>query len=357
MVDDPAAVNDQMAAIERLLSQQLDLPFTRAIPPWRIVVLPLGPRQCFVAFAFSHMIGDGPTGTAFHRTFLEACRSIPDLQSSVSQMIRTPVRPLPPPFDTPERLPISWSFLLAPLIASMLPHFIVKLLGLPLGASPVDEGTWTGSPIAYDPRTSHSKIKLCEIEAALLKNALYVSRKHDAKFTSTLQQLVTRALSKAITNPDITNFVSQTTINMRRSIEEWEAARSSTQAFATRASSLQDQVVGLLRYLPSIRKWTLAKIGQQRDSSYEISNVGAMDIGQDKSTGHMGQASITKMVFAQPGHIAGNPIAFNIASVKGGSLMCTVTWSAGALGITENDEEWFVDQLCSSLREGMKTLE
>ncbi|RDW74846.1 hypothetical protein BP6252_05988 [Coleophoma cylindrospora] len=386
IVNDPAAVNDQVAAIERVLSQQLDLPFTRGIPPWRTVVLPLGPNQCFVAFAFSHIIGDGPTGTAFHRTFLEACRSIPDLKSSEPHIIKTPVRPLPPPFDTPERLPISWSFLLAPLIASILPHFIVKLLGLPLGASPVDAGTWTGSPTAYDPRTSHSKIKLCEFEAALMKNAIHVSRKHDAKFTGTLHQLVTRALSKAITNPDVTNFISQTTINMRRSIgipddemgnfvsgcyvvhprsnlsgplsdEEWEGARSATQAFATRAASLQNQLVGLLRYLSSIRKWTLAKIGQQRDSSYEISNVGAMDVGQDKSTGHMGQASITKMVFAQPGHITSNPIAFNIISVKGGSLVCTVTWSARALGMPENDEEWFVDQLCSSLTEGMKSLE
>ncbi len=386
-IENHTTAGDDSRKIEAVLAANLDKPFSRGIPPWRIIILPLQSR-CFIAFAFSHTIGDGISGPAFHRTFLQACASLAaPLPPMDAALVHTPVTPLPPPFDTRERLPISWKFLLAPLMGLLLPSFIANLFGLRASASGSDEGTWTGRPAAFDSKTLRSNIILREVEAPLLERALLASRRHDAKLTSTFHQLITRALSEAVPDPRFTNFVSATAVNMRRSIgvsndemgeftsgcyithpradmsarfpdECWLAASSASQRLTEAASTLQDQAIGLLRYLPSVRRWMLSKLGKTRDGSFEVSNIGVFDprnVSTPAASAEV-QAKITKMVFAQPGHVDTSPLAFNIASVKGGSLVYTVTWQAGALGVGI-DEELFVDGICTSMQQDLETLE
>lgn len=380
--------NEENASIQTCLPAILDRPWPADLPPWRIVVLPLKSKEstltrCFVAFAFSHALGDGMVGVAFHRTFLDAWRQAPDTKD-LSFQATPPSGTLSEPFDTPERLPISWGFLLGPLIAVYLPKFLGKLLGVRAAASTVDAGTWIGPPIFFDPTAAEkSRIKLLEIEAPLVQNALEVSRSHDTKLTGTVHQMIVRALSKAIPDPNITNFVSGTPLDMRASIgipsltwglfvsgyyevhprpsdaavpalsdEMWTAASSMTKKISACAATLQDQAIGLLRYVPGIRKWTLSKVGQQRDSSYELSNLLAFDNKDDESQG----CRISKMVFSQPGNVPSAPLVFNVISVKGGSLMCTVSWQAGALGLPLEEERAFVDGICLSIRTDFEML-
>ncbi|KAH7127870.1 alcohol acetyltransferase [Dactylonectria estremocensis] len=365
------------AVIQKVLEIEVDKPFPSDVPAWRIVVLPLTSGRCFIAFSFSHTIGDGLSGPSFHQTFLEACNALPDVVPP--HIVETLPRPLPAPFDTPERLPISWSFLLAPLIAVLVPKVVAKLLGVQPTTSAVGKGSWTGSRISFDPDAMHSKMRVFEIKESLVRNAIAVSRKHGAKLTGTIHQLIVRALSQSLSDPKIINFISQTAINMRKSVgipqdemgefasgcyvsharssavgplteEEWAAAAESTRKFAASAVQLKDQPIGLLRYLPSIRKWTLSKQGEMRDCSYEVSNIGSVDGGADDA-----DVKITKMIFTQPGHVAGAPLTFNIASIKGEGLMCTVTWNPGALEIAEGEGQ-FVDRVCASLQEGFNDL-
>lgn len=71
----------------------------------------------------------------------------------------------------------------------------------------------------------------------------------------------------------------------------------------------------------SIRNWTLGKIGQQRDCSYEASNILAFDgtDGTDSADGSADhECKVNKMVFTQPGNALSAPLVFNIVSVKGG---------------------------------------
>lgn len=376
---------EENAAIEKILANELDKPFTTGIPPWRLVVLPLTPSRCFMAFAYSHTIGDGPTGVSFHKSLTKAFGNLTEPTSSPSSVVKSSTKPLPTPFDTPERLPISWSFLLAPILSLVIPRFISDLLGLRVGASTIDEGTWTATDIFFDPELFQSKVKLYEIDASLLTKAVQASRKHDAKLTGLLQQFIARGLSKLITDPKVTNFVSQTAINMRSSVgvpvdemgefasgcyathprsqtigpmteHDWEVASTATRVFAESASTLQDQAIGLLRYVPSIRKWTMGKIGQRRDCSIEISNIGVFDTSTPASNAGEDCAKITKTVFAQPGHVTGPPISFNFTSVRGGNLVYPVTWQTGALGVPLEEEEKFVDDLCSSLKKDFEDL-
>lgn len=389
--DDRSSSDDETAAFEKALPPILDRPWPTEIPPWRIVVLPLtspngsAVTRCFIAFSFSHSLGDGMVGRAFHRTFLEAWRQTAEREGKDSFLVTPPARTLPEPFDTPERLPISWKFLLAPLLAVYLPKSVGRVFGLRAAASTVDAGTWTGSHFFCEQDSIPiSRVKILEIESPLVQKALQMSRNHDAKLTGTMHQFIVRALSKSIPNHDITNFVSQTAVDMRGSIdtpkytwglfvsgyyevhprtsnvsepplpsEMWAAASSMTEKLAECATRLQDQAIALLRYAPSIRNWTLGKIGQQRDSSYEVSNLLAFDGGNSDANN---DCNISKMVFTQPANVLSAPLAFNIVSVKGGSLICTVSWQAGALDVPVEEEHSLVDEICSSIRADFEAL-
>ncbi|KAM0343433.1 hypothetical protein ACHAPU_008614 [Fusarium lateritium] len=216
IVEDSAVQTDSLEAIGRSLESELDRPFVAGIPPWRIVVLPLSPSQCHVAFSYSHTVGDGISGVAFHKTFLSALRDAP--ATVPSSTISPPAKPFPEVFDTAKRLPISWSFLLAPFFAEFMPYFLVKMLGLRVSASSVDEGTWTATPVFFDPETHRNKLKIRQIGASQVNKTVRLARAHDARLTGAMHQLIVRALSKVITDNNVTNFVPQTAINMRRSI-------------------------------------------------------------------------------------------------------------------------------------------
>ncbi|KAJ6081884.1 hypothetical protein N7499_006758 [Penicillium canescens] len=383
--------DDETNIIQNVLAPILDRPWPVGIPPWRIIVLPLSSardsttKRCFIAFSFSHTLGDGMVGVAFHRTFLEAWRQTNNANDNSSLVsINPPDQTLSAPFDTPERLPISWKFLLGPLVAVYLPKFLAEFLGLRAAASTVDAGTWTGSRIFEPVPRLNSRVRILKIEAPLVQKALQASREHDTKLTATMHQFIIRALSKAIPNSDVTNFVSGTPVDMRASIgipaltwglyvsgyyevhprlpgphasesvlsdEMWTAASSMTKRLAECGTRLQDQAIGLLRYVPSIRSWMLGKIGHQRDSSYELSNLLAFD-GGDVSD----NCRISKMVFSQPGNCLSAPLVFNIISVKGSSLVCTISWQVGALDVPAEEEMRFVDEICSSLRADFEAL-
>lgn len=394
IIHDEVSVDGETATIQRVLPPILDRPWPADIPPWRIIALPLASSpgsavtRCFIAFAFSHTLGDGMVGLAFHRTFLNAWQQTAAVDHKEPFLINPPQHALPEPFDTPERLPISWTFLLSPLIAVYLPKFLANLLGLRASSSTIDTGTWIGPPIFFNPSsTQTSRVRILEIEAPLVQKALQASRRHDAKLTATLHQMIVRALGKAIPNAEITNFVSGTPVDMRGSIgipaqdwglyvsghyemhprvpdtagpvlsdEMWAAASSMSKSLAECGTRLQDQAIGLLRHVPSIRAWLLSKIGHERDSSYELSNLLAFD-GTGGAAGADHQCRISKMVFSQPGNAPSAPLAFNVVSVKGGSLVCTVSWQAGALGVPLEKEMGLVDDICSSLRADFEALD
>ncbi|CAI6332997.1 unnamed protein product [Periconia digitata] len=379
-----SANHDDNTTIGQMLQGHLHGTWPEGISPWKIIVLPLQ-EACFIAFSFSHAIGDGPTGLAFHRSFQRGCsRTLYAARDTRPDTMQNPVTPFPSPFDTPERLPISWGFLLSPFIAQFLPSMVAEWLGMKASVSPVDSGTWLGAkiPSVEEAASAQSMLVVREVEPRVLVNALQQARKHDAKFTGLFIRCIARALSQTVTDVGVTNFVNQTAINMRRAAsipqdeggmyvsgtyirydqpgahmafggDDWKAARNSTKQLAESAVQLQDQAIGLLRYVSSMRKWMLGKFGQTRDCSYEVSNVGVANSNEHDA----GTPRQTKFVFAQPGHVLSAPLAFNVASVGGGALVYTVTWQAGALDLGKGSEEEFVTKVCSLLENDLQNLE
>ncbi|KAM7204880.1 Alcohol acetyltransferase [Rhypophila sp. PSN 637] len=425
---------EMMKHIEGHFRRDLDRPFCDGIPPWRVKVVtlpsvsPSSPSshwRYFVAFEYSHAIGDGPSGIAFHRTFFSSLKksvlykenpdSDPQLLETAPPVTKTGIvkpceKPFPQAFDTPERLRISWGFLLAPLLGAILSSFLANLLGLKAQASSTNEGTWTGTPCFFDPKHgAQSKVVLVSIPSEDVNNAIQEARKHGAKLTGVIHCLVVRALGRALRNyrddagrgkgtgpGEMTNFVGTTAINMRGAVgvpesemgefasgvyttfpvplplevmdqemsnglsdQEWEAARKATLEFADAATRLQDQPIGLLRYVPSIRKWIQGKLGKTRDASYEVSNLGYVDFGNANMTlGGEGEdeVEVENMSFAQPGHVTSHTINFNIVSTKMGGMVVCITWPTGSLGLegSEEEEERFVRAVGDDLAKWFK---
>jgi hypothetical protein len=375
------------SAIEGLVEELLhEIKWKDASPPWSIHIMPMEEsvakqKRFFAAFVYSHALGDGISGLAFHRTFLKSLMTKGSGQSL--DPFDTPKTPLPGPFDSSSRLPISWTYLLAPFLAVYMPKFITGFFGLQAAASTVDSGTWLGPPIFFDAtQTMQTRIKIITIEHDRMHRVLQACRKNEAKLTGTLHQIILHALKIKLPSEHISNFVSQTAINMRGSIGAssdemglfvsgyyevhqksnigsigsesfWQAARHTTVALAKGAATLADQPIGLLRFLPSIRSWTKGKLGQKRDSSYEISNLGVF---QPPHSEAKTKARISKMVFAQPANITGAPLAFNFISVQGADLVCTVSWQIGALGLGDEEERPFVDDICALIQESFHGL-
>ncbi|KAI9151264.1 alcohol acetyltransferase [Paramyrothecium foliicola] len=362
--------------LEVLLESMLDRPNPQSVPPWRVTICPIAAQKYYVLFAYSHVIGDGLSGPVFHRTFLDALQSTDETEVESTTELLIPQFSLPEPFDIPERLPISWSFLLGPLMAALLPTPVVKWLGIRAHTTNANEGTWTGSNVFFEPETYRTRLKILTISNDQLRNAIMACRAHDAKLTATIHQLIVRALSKCITDDKATNFVSQTAISMRTSIgasnevwgnfasghygvhprmddqspspdHMWESAAFMSNDMAVSTTRLNDQPLGLLRYAPNIRTWLQKKLGGRRDCSYELSNSMSFDAGEQVRH----RCRINKMMVAQPGNVVGAPINFNLLSVTGGPLVCTITWQQGALGVPLESEDALVNSIRSSLQE------
>uniref|UniRef100_A0A8H7K5J0 Alcohol acetyltransferase FCK4 n=1 Tax=Bionectria ochroleuca TaxID=29856 RepID=A0A8H7K5J0_BIOOC len=347
---------DDLTLIQETLEADVDRPFTKGCPPWRVIIQPLEAEdQFFVVFSFSHTIGDGMTGPIFHRTFGRGLNeTTAGTKLAEYQIAKSCTKPLPGPFDTPERLPVSWSFLLGPIFNEIFPKFILDLLGLKASITCNDEGTWTATPIFFDPKTYKSQVRVVEIEREVVERAVRATREHDAKLTDSDQH----AQIRGVPSDEMGEFASGCYSKTARSEaegpltpEEWANAKEITEQFALTASELKDQAIALLRYAPNIRQWMASKVGKPRDCSTELSNLGLIDA--DAAAGS--NVVIKKMVFTQPGHVAGPPFTVNTVTLKGGSLMITMTWQTGALGI-EGDEGAFIDEVCATLKSGFNLL-
>jgi len=381
--DSPAQVSEDALfahVIEQLCNDEKLTYFDTAdtLPGWRLDVLPLnaqGERQrMFVSFTYAHYIADGMSGVAFHKSLL----------AGLDRSLRAGIRSAGMVFETPQQapelaclphLPISPMYLLAPALGLYLPSFLSKALGLKPSVSGSDSGTWTGTktfvaaPGLVPPVTT--AVEVLSIEDRTITAILGKCRKHNAKLTSLLNELIARSLGRhlsthASSSADRTNFISATSINLRKAagisdnemgifasasytrheIEHldterdnihiddafWTAVGNVSQEMAKDASKLKDQPVGLLNWVANFDSWMEGQLGKSRDGSWQLSNLMSFN-GELPERGDA--VSVEKMFFCQPGHAVGEPLDFNVISTKGGDLVICVGWQVGAIGLDE----------------------
>ncbi|KAI5248051.1 hypothetical protein E4T42_05752 [Aureobasidium subglaciale] len=157
----------------------------------------------------------------------------------------------------------------------------------------------------------------------------------DASEKDPIHHITVRTLSSS------SNAVRRNWTELRSKSSIWTAARKTTEDLAKCASTLHDQSIGLLAYLSKFRLWMQGEAEKDRDSSYEVSNLGVFD---PMATSQKDAWTIESIFFAQPANLTGSCLAFNVVTKKGGDTIVSVTWQKGTLEV--ENEQALVNSVC-----------
>ncbi|KAF1356854.1 alcohol acetyltransferase [Delphinella strobiligena] len=395
---DQIDTHDESNLIKTALTQTHDRRFTHrsAVPPWKIVALPLlnrtnGDKSRFlILLAYYHSHGDGKSGLAFHKAFLEGLQlpSSPDCRYDSVPICTTTTKQLPPPMEQAGKLYISWTYLLSPLLGVYLPKFISRPLGIRASATPEAEDPFRGRHTSHDPNNFHTGVEMLNVSDETMQKVLTRCRTEGAKFTGLLHQLIVRALSEAVPVHMAGSFVSQTAVDLRRNLDGitdddmslcptgyyeafkrtdsdfwkgwatldsespvWAAARTTTEGLAECAGRMVDQPVGLLSCLSKFYPWMRGQIGKARDESYEVSNLLCFNPPTSEVEGCW---ELESMVFSQPANATGSCMSFNVVSRKGGDFTLVMAWQLDGLGV--HNEQEFAKAICASIGASIREL-
>jgi hypothetical protein len=383
---------NEIEALKRVMLRAHDTTFedVERVPPWKIIVLPLSPsgeegrKRAYVIFAYSHSHGDGRSGLNFHHTFLEGLRRAQKEQGYDCTPVYSTcgLGSLPPALEEACTLRITWKFLLSTLFGARMPEWLRGWLGF---STPIaSDKTWTGKVMQYNAGSFRTGSDILLVQRDRVESVLRICReKGGARFTGLLNQLVVRALSDVLPEYNascaVQDFVGTIVVDLRALVSAykpemmlncvsavyegsqrvatgnsvvslkddealWDAVRGMTARLAHSASTLVDQPIGLVQYLDKFRPWFLEKLGETRDSSYEISNAVVFDPSSKDNTSISGVGidgegtwDIERMVFSQPANVTNCPLSFSVVTRKDGEMVMTLNWQVGVLGVADEN--------------------
>ncbi|KAL5360792.1 hypothetical protein BJX96DRAFT_175630 [Aspergillus floccosus] len=313
-------------------------------------------------FVYSHTHGDGKSGLAFHKSLLQGLQTAEPTDDH-DTIYRPPLSPFPPPLEDACNLRISWSYLFSSLFGQHLPHRLRRWFTV---QAPLPAHAYTGQPITYSPEGLRTGSQILLVPQDLLDSVLSACRAQRGTLTGLLNQLVVRAVSAAL---PCDALIGQIVIDLRRLVPVysdntmgncvsaayevsacagletaygpafWDAVRSSTARLSEAAGRLEDQPVGLLKYLGRFRPWFLGQVGRRRDASYEISNLGVFDPSLASPAAVVPVPSqdrkdwtVEQVVFSQPANVTAAPLNFQVVTMKDADMVLTLNWQVGVLG-------------------------
>ncbi|QIW94587.1 hypothetical protein AMS68_000105 [Peltaster fructicola] len=354
---------------EEILQNLLDTAHSQPLmnyerqPQWRVWVRPRADSSsCYIAFATSHAIMDGRSGTIFHQSLLKVLHGGAQTDTEPGIDIN-----LAPALDKAAKFSISWSFLLRPLLEEMLPSDMASYLGLKS-----ETIAWCGAQrrptLPVDHGMLPTAVKVLLIQPDTLSRILAVCRKHKSKLTALLNFSISQSLAVVLRKrgQDYQHFTTSTPYDLRRNIPgatnrmanyvsavdqtvtidrnsslEWEAIAHATTILQERSSTLDDQPIALLRYLSKIQEWVSKRATQPSKESFSVSNLGNFRVD------HAHDWTISQMAFSQSADATGAPLNINVASSYNGPLCIAITWWPGMLGV--DDEHDFAQEVCDDL--------
>lgn len=355
-------------------------PYREGIPAWRLIIQPLSNSSFWVGLSYCHSVGDGRSGLAFHRTLLQALQEVEASTIDGAMTVSTAgIEALPPTMEKAVVLPISWGFLLGPLLSVYMPKSISSFLGI----TSATEDKWIAAPYTDNGGKDRiTGIQLVTLDAETTLQLLKACKAHDTKLTGLLHQAIAHSLADALvksgfkvssSRPTVTlsastpldlrklvpAYTPDTVINCASQATEtwtitplssldpalpahiWTAAARTSAQLAASTSTLHNQVTGLLHYLRNYRPWLSDKLGKARDESFEVSNLGVFaPSAQTGADVRRRKARVTQMAFAQPANAVGAAVDCGVVSTAEGGLCMAFTWQRGVLGF--GDEDGFV---------------
>ncbi|KAE8351366.1 alcohol acetyltransferase [Aspergillus coremiiformis] len=353
-------VDDRDEELDTLLNTQHNIAFKLPLPSWRLIVLTddadRTEREFTVVFVFHHAISDGTSGKVFHKSFLQALQSMSSLTTdAVKEVIQSPDSPLLPPGEAVHPQPLSMSYLAIQLFKDKI-------------YKPRDPGLWTGSEIRTPLETKVNHIVFPKHISSAFKERC---RENKTTITAALQTIFARSLfthlpetftkvqcnspmsarrflpdpitddSMGVWVQEYTEQYARKDLSDRSSFPWSEAVRSRATIEKEISKEGGDSSVNLLKYVDDYHnKLYLSKIGQQRSSTFEVSNLGAIDLGPPVE----GMPRIGRVIFSQSASVTGNAIEVSVASGGDGCLVLAFVWQEGVV------EELFMLSVIGSVR-------
>ena len=306
------------------------------VPFWRLIILksPNSEIEFVASFIYHHALGDGASGVAFQKHFISAMTSASaPLRSNI---ISPPTSPLLPNLELLHPLPIP-----------------------PPSPSSTPPTPWTGGHIRLPMKSFFQTLVLPQ---DITTRFLHTCRAHKTTLTSTLPVLTARVLAHLLPleSPDLKCIIP---VNIRRflppnsvadddmgvwidaisityhSAEEdaqdsestWDEARRSRAVISAYIASDGQRInVAQMKQRGDMRKVFLSTVGHERDSSFEVSNLGAVSAGErarEEGGWRMGRCGFSRSAFAAGG-------VFSIGAITGcdGCLCLGFSWQEGVVG-------------------------
>ncbi|KAI4243024.1 MAG: hypothetical protein L6R40_003715 [Gallowayella cf. fulva] len=328
-------------------------------PLWKLVVMreqhgSSMDSTLHLAFVYHHVIGDGLSGAAFHRSLIHQLannnRTSHDGQVTSTAVTISSALSLPEPIERLVSLPLSWPFLAKHAFQEYAPPW---LIGAP---SPL----WAALPAkAPDECPLRSRVRLVNISADEVQHLLKESKKHGVTLTSLLTAAIVFALADNV--PEASRFLGITPYTLRRvtrtSMDEmvnqssafetdypaeildrirripnatervktlWDTAGYFyTQMQRELAKCPRDNLMGLLPYVSDYIAFYSKKFGRAREATFEVSNLGVVETSLKPLPQNW---RLENMTFTQGAQPVGSALTVNCVSVQDGPLSVAITW-------------------------------
>lgn len=257
------------------------------LPLWRLVILhdPDDKRSFVAAFVHLHPIGDGNSGSMFHRALLTEL-STASGEPCLDPIVRCPDSPLPESLESMHRLPLSLRYLLKMAWEDKFPSN--------------GDDLWLGGPVS---KPTRSRFLSFTLSSDLTTRLILLCRARGVTLTSTCHVLfalaifsnlppqktrlkssiacdLRRFLGDDVVGKDVmANYVSAPTQVLKRpaslSSITWAEARRIAKLLRDETSrGGKDSSSALLRYVGSKHEYFESKFGKARDGSFSLTNLG-----------------------------------------------------------------------------------
>lgn len=345
-------------------------------PFWRIVVLksPSQQNTFTLSWFFHHALADGVSAFLFHEAFLAGLEAHTS-DRDASPIVIPPQSSLVPPLEDLHPMIISWPFFLAAILAALLPSIF--------GQRPTK--LWTGAPVPTTinviPQPQYHTVVL---STEITKRLMHMARNEKTSITAVLQCLVAATLFASLPSEKYEKLKIDGPISIRRFLDldhaqnrmtnaitqysfehvrtypqsesnsnsalhqfSWDEARAVKASIVSEVAKMgNNNPIALLRYVSDMPKYFMEKLGQPRNPSVEISNVGRWRGGVDGNA----KWRVGRMVFSQSPNVTSCAFAVNVITGGDGNLVLNFSWCEGAV------EEGFLNKVIGNIARALREL-
>jgi Alcohol acetyltransferase len=322
-----------------------------SLPFWRLIITtpPRRENEFVASFIFHHSLGDGASGMVFHRDFIAALSSNP--------------------------LPIANTIIL-PSNKALFPNLETLLpLATPCIPTPHNSSNlWSGSKIIPPTRSNFHSLTF---SAETTFHLLQACKQHNTTLTSTLPVLVASALFSVL--PETFNSLECTIpVSLRRFLPEpvnenvigvfldafsayydrplfppldsqfpWSEAHRSRALIGEYLKSNGEKMnVAKFKQIKDMRSFFKSRIGSERGTSFDVSNLGVIKIDGEQMQGW----ELGKLVFSRSAFVSGSAIAAGVVTGPDGCLTIGFCWQEGVV------EREVVEMMAEKVRAGFEMI-